>query len=134
MTTLRIDNQYATGRSRQRIERALIDGGKDLGHLAPGDLGAVEDFHTSGRIATSRLAGLAEITSDDEVLDAGSGVGGTARYLADQFGCRVAAVDLTGGVRRNGPLALPVGRVGGHISPHGRRDPTCRFGQPVSPS
>jgi sarcosine/dimethylglycine N-methyltransferase len=29
------------------------------------------------------------------VLDAGSGVGGTARYLADQFGCRVAAVDLT---------------------------------------
>jgi sarcosine/dimethylglycine N-methyltransferase len=90
MTTLRIDNQYATGRSRQRIERALIDGGKNLGHLAPGDLGAVEDFHTSGRIATSRLAGLAEITSDDEVLDAASGVGGTARYLADQYGCRVA--------------------------------------------
>jgi sarcosine/dimethylglycine N-methyltransferase len=56
MTALRIDNQYATGLSRQRIERARIDAGKDLVHLAPGDLGAVEDLHTSGRITTSRLA------------------------------------------------------------------------------
>jgi cyclopropane fatty-acyl-phospholipid synthase-like methyltransferase len=47
------------------------------------------------RIATSQLADLAGIGRSDEVLDAGSGVGGTARYLADQFGCRVTAVDLT---------------------------------------
>ncbi len=48
-----------------------------------------------GRIATSQLAELAEIESSDEVLDAGSGIGGTARFLADRFGCGVAAVDLT---------------------------------------
>jgi cyclopropane fatty-acyl-phospholipid synthase-like methyltransferase len=29
------------------------------------------------------------------VLDAGSGVGGTARYVADRYGCPVTAVDLT---------------------------------------
>jgi SAM-dependent methyltransferase len=29
------------------------------------------------------------------VLDAGSGIGGTARFLADQIGCRITAVDLT---------------------------------------
>jgi SAM-dependent methyltransferase len=48
-----------------------------------------------GRIATSQLAELAAIERGDEVLDAGSGVGGTGRYLADQFGCRVTTVDLT---------------------------------------
>ena len=55
----------------------------------------LEDFHTLGRIATSQLADLAEITAHDEVLDAGCGIGGTARFLADQYGCRVAAIDLT---------------------------------------
>jgi sarcosine/dimethylglycine N-methyltransferase len=36
------------------------------------------------------------ITSGDTVLDAGSGIGGTARYIADQCGCKIIAVDLTG--------------------------------------
>ena len=48
-----------------------------------------------GRIATTQLADLAEITPDDEVLDAGSGIGGTARYLAGRSRCHVVAVDLT---------------------------------------
>ena len=69
--------------------------GLDLNDLQRSDLAALEDFHTMGRIATSQLAELAEIGHSDEVLDAGSGVGGTARYLADRFGCRIAAVDLT---------------------------------------
>ena len=87
--------QYATGLSRQRIEQALIAAGKDPGRLQPADLGTLEDFHTMGRIATSQLAELAGITGDDHVLDAGSGIGGTARFLAGQYGCRVTAIDLT---------------------------------------
>ena len=93
--TLEIDNQYATGLSRHNIERALVTFGKDLNHMRPSDLGELEDFHTLGRMATRQLADLAEITSHDEVLDAGSGIGGTARFLADQYGCRVATIDLT---------------------------------------
>ena len=90
-----IDHQYATGLSRHNIERALVAAGKDLNHLQPADLGMVEDFHTLGRIATTQVVELARITSHDEVLDAGSGIGGTARFLADQYGCRVTAIDLT---------------------------------------
>jgi sarcosine/dimethylglycine N-methyltransferase len=90
-----IGSQYATGLSRQHIEQALVAAGKDPGHLQPADLGALEDFHTMGRIATSQLAGLASITPADHVLDAGSGIGGTARFLAGQYGCRVTAIDLT---------------------------------------
>jgi sarcosine/dimethylglycine N-methyltransferase len=55
----------------------------------------LEDFHTLGRIATSELAEQAAITAADQVLDAGSGIGGTARFLADTYGCRVEAIDMS---------------------------------------
>ncbi len=87
--------QYATGMSRQRIERALLEAGKDLDHLTPADLGPLEDFHTVGRYATSQLVDLVGITGDDNVLDAGTGIGGTARLVADRFHCQVTAVDVT---------------------------------------
>ena len=90
-----IGAQYSTGLSRRNIEHALINAGKDLNHLAPADLGLLEDFHTMGRYATGQLVDLIDITSTSEVLDAGSGIGGTARFVADRFGCRVTAVDLT---------------------------------------
>lgn len=95
MKTLLSSNQYATGLSRHRIEQALITAGKDMDHLQPEDLGLLEDFHTLGRFATGQLADLADINSHDDVLDAGSGIGGTSRFLADQYGCSVTAIDLT---------------------------------------
>jgi SAM-dependent methyltransferase len=91
-----IQTQYSTGLARNNVERALVSAGKDLDRLTPADLALLEDFHTMGRIATAQLAELAGITSESEVLDAGSGVGGTARYVADRYGPRVTAVDLTG--------------------------------------
>lgn len=94
MSTM-IQDQYSTGLSRNNIERALRSAGRDLDRLAPADLAALEDFHTMGRIATAQLADLAQITGESAVLDAGSGVGGTARYVADRYGCEVTAVDLT---------------------------------------
>jgi SAM-dependent methyltransferase len=90
-----ISDQYSTGLSRNNIEGALVAAGKDLDRLTPADLGLLEDFHTMGRIATAQLVDLAGITDESEVLDAGSGVGGTARYVADRYGARVTAVDLT---------------------------------------
>src|ERR1700733_6859990 len=95
MTDTQIHDQYSTGLSRPNIERALVAAGKDLDHLAPADLALVEDFHTMGRFATSQLVDLVGITSQHKVLDAGRGIGGTARFLAQECGCRVAAVDLT---------------------------------------
>ncbi len=92
---MQIQTQYSTGVSRQAIERALVAAGKDLSYLRPEDLALLEDFHTMGRIATAQLADLAEITPGDEVLDAGTGIGGTARYLARRSRCHVVAVDLT---------------------------------------
>jgi SAM-dependent methyltransferase len=95
MNENQLESQYSTGLSQRNIERALIAAGKDLEHLVPADLGLLEDFHTMGRYATAALVDLVEITTDSAVLDAGSGIGGTARYVADRFGCTVSAVDLT---------------------------------------
>src|SRR6266487_6094156 len=70
ITDIHIETQYSTGASRQAIEQALVAAGKDLNHIRPEDLALLEDFHTMGRIATTQLAGLAQITPGDEVLDA----------------------------------------------------------------
>jgi sarcosine/dimethylglycine N-methyltransferase len=95
MNTTPIPAQYSTGLSQSNIEQALIAAGKNLDQLEPADLAMLEDFHTMGRIATSQLVDLAGIASDHQVLDAGSGIGGTARFVADKCGCHVSAVDLT---------------------------------------
>jgi SAM-dependent methyltransferase len=92
MTT---DMPYATGTTRERIERALLAAGLSLDSLSPTDLDFLEEFHILGRLATDSLVRLAAVTAGDRVLDAGSGVGGTARYLARQITCHVDTVDLT---------------------------------------
>lgn len=42
------------------------------------------------------LAEQAAITSTDHVLDAGCGVGGSAVFLAKQYGCHVTGITLSG--------------------------------------
>jgi sarcosine/dimethylglycine N-methyltransferase len=95
MNDVELQAQYQTGLSRPDIERALLAAGKNLDDLRPADLGLIEDFHTMGRYATAQLVDLMSITRATEVLDAGSGIGGTARFVADQCRCKVTAVDLT---------------------------------------
>lgn len=90
-----IEQQYTTGGARERIEQALISAGKDLGALKVSDLAGFEHFHSLALIGTTGLVALAGITASDLVLDAGTGIGGTARWLAEERGCQVAAVDLT---------------------------------------
>jgi sarcosine/dimethylglycine N-methyltransferase len=87
--------QYSTGDLRERIETALGAAGKDPASVTATDLAMLEDFHSLGRLATVTLIDLAEISATDRVLDAGTGIGGTARLIAAERGCRVTAVDLT---------------------------------------
>jgi sarcosine/dimethylglycine N-methyltransferase len=94
MTTT-IEQPYATGLTRANIERALAEAGKQTSALQPSDLAILEDFHSLGRLATAGLIDLARVTREDRVLDAGTGIGGTARLIAAEHGARVTAVDLT---------------------------------------
>ncbi|GAB2509401.1 class I SAM-dependent methyltransferase [Nocardia heshunensis] len=95
MNDISLDSPYASGTSRLDIEKALRDAGRDPDRLQLADLTLVEDFHTMGRIATAALAELTALTPQTRVLDAGSGIGGTARFLAETYRCPVTTVDLT---------------------------------------
>jgi SAM-dependent methyltransferase len=91
--------QYAVGGVRERIEAALLSAGKDLDALSPADLASglssFEHFHSLGRTGTTALLEAAHVSAADHVLDAGSSIGGTARLLAAEHGCRVTTIDLT---------------------------------------
>ncbi len=90
-----IATQYAAGGPVKRVQAAvevLAPGG---GPLTEDQVAGFDDFHTAGRMATARLAELLAPSAGDLVLDAGSGLGGPARYLAQTFGCRVIGFDLT---------------------------------------
>lgn len=91
----KVASHYATGRAGEQIRAALTGAGKDPDRLEPYDLALLEDFHSSGRLATASLVELAAVMPEDRVLDAGCGIGGTARLLAHEVHCRVSAVDLT---------------------------------------
>ena len=87
--------QYSDGEARARIEQALRQAGKDPDRLDAYDLALMEDFHSAGRFATLELIKLAAVRKEDRVLDAGTGIGGTARLLAHEIGCQVDAIDIT---------------------------------------
>jgi len=92
------------------ILEALVASGKNLEALTITDLAPLDQFHGGGQGATRRLARLAELRPGLHVLDVGGGLGGAARALAVEFGCRVTTVDVTDTYVRAGEMLT--GRLG----------------------
>ena len=90
-----VQQHYSIGDLPEKIAAALRGAGKDLASLTTADLASIDEFHICGRQATLELAQRMEIGPGSHVLDIGSGLGGPARTLAEVYGCRVTAVDLS---------------------------------------
>jgi SAM-dependent methyltransferase len=78
-----------------RIMAGLEASGADPESLRPDDLAPVDEFHIGGREATAHAVAKLDLDAGTQVLDVGCGIGGAARYIATQAGCRVTGIDLT---------------------------------------
>ncbi len=86
---------YGIGKRADAIFAALKAAGANPDAPTLDQLAPVDEFHTAGRITTERALKLMPLEPGMRVLDAGCGIGGTARYLAQSYKCRVTGVDLT---------------------------------------
>jgi SAM-dependent methyltransferase len=80
------------------------------------DLAPLDQFHGGGKAATSRLARLGGLSPELRVLDVGGGLGGPARTLAVEHGCRVAVVDLAESYVRAGASLTELLRLGDRVT------------------
>ncbi|MFL5414308.1 MAG: class I SAM-dependent methyltransferase [Myxococcales bacterium] len=89
---------------RQRARRILLRlrrAGRDLEHLTESDLaedprsGFTDQNHVGSRELTLALGERAGIRRGMRVLDSCCGIGGTARVLADSFGCHAVGIEIT---------------------------------------
>lgn len=94
-----LEKSVAAHYGKSGLAAAILEGivaaGLDPDALTPEDLAPVDEFHTAGRLTTLRATAMMALEPGMHVLDAGCGIGGTARCLAAEHGCRVTGVDLT---------------------------------------
>jgi ubiquinone/menaquinone biosynthesis C-methylase UbiE len=97
MTAVETAVQAYYGRSDllQRIESGLRNEGIDPQRPTFRDLHLFDQLHGYGILATEEHAARAGIRADMKILELGSGLGGSSRYLAATYGCRVIGIDLT---------------------------------------
>ena len=90
-----INAQYGGKDLAASILRRAHKGKPEGVPFSPQDLYPFDQVHTGGVEATRELAAMAGFAPGERILDVGSGLGGSARFLAAELGCRVTGVDLT---------------------------------------
>ena len=80
--------------SEKQVLESLVQDGFDPSSLDQDNLQDYDQDHFGGPAATDALAQLANIEKSDHVVDVCCGLGGPARYLAHNYGCRVTGIDM----------------------------------------
>jgi len=86
---------YTDGQLLNRILSGVQAIGKTPATVSVDELAPVDEFHIGGRQASEDFISQLELSADDLTLDVGCGIGGTSRFVASRFGCRVTGIDLT---------------------------------------
>ncbi len=90
-----VASHYTHGGLLDAIRDGVQKLGKTIDQLHVDDLGPVDEFHIGGRVATESFLDQLSIENGHHVLDVGCGLGGSSRYAAQRYGCRVTGIDLT---------------------------------------
>ncbi|WDP87543.1 MAG: methyltransferase domain-containing protein [Desulfobacter sp.] len=89
-----VKTHYACPDLIQKIRAGMNIMGKSPKDLTLRDLGPVDQLHTGGAPATLAMGKLAGLAKDASVLDAGCGLGGSSRLLAEKFNLKMVGIDL----------------------------------------
>lgn len=92
---VRVAEHYSKQNLYRKIEIELLSLGINLRSVGTDDLVFVDNFHIGGELATQFIADHLNVDNGKKILDIGCGIGGPARYMAKNRGCRVYGVDLT---------------------------------------
>jgi SAM-dependent methyltransferase len=95
MTADPVESHYTSGSLLERIRQGLERAGIDPDRTSAADLKPVDEFHIGGAAATEELLAQVPLDAHLAILDIGSGIGGTARLIAERTGARVTGIDLT---------------------------------------
>lgn len=88
-------DHYTHGDLLGAITSGLGQLGKTPDTVTIEDLAPVDEFHIGGRQASMELLDRFGLSAQQHVVDIGCGLGGTARFVADRYKCRVTGIDLT---------------------------------------
>ena len=91
----KITEHWTHGSLAKAIMAALEKAGVDLASPSVRDLEPMDHLHGGGAEATREMMAMLTPKPDQHLLDIGSGIGGPARFLASEYGCRVTGIDLT---------------------------------------
>lgn len=94
MTDTQVTSHYAYYDLYEAIVQAL-HAGIPADKVTRKDIATIDEFHVRGQEVSRELAMAAGIQPGMRVLDAGCGLGGACRMLADEFGCDVTGIDIT---------------------------------------
>ncbi len=80
----------------QKIEDTLTQSGIDPNtQLSSNLLAPIDQLHIGGRQATQALLHQIDLNTDCNILEIGSGLGGTARLITETLPCHITAIDIT---------------------------------------
>ena len=90
-----VSEHYSNKGLLNKIYKGLEKLGIDKNQLTQSDLSSFDEFHIGGSESTLMLAEKLTMNASSSVLDIGCGIGGPARFLSSEFGCKVSGIDLT---------------------------------------
>lgn len=117
-TTDALTRHYTTANLLEAIHDGISRLGKTTASVGIDDLAPLDEFHVGGREASQALLDPLAFSGKDHVLDIGCGLGGTARHVAQRYGCRVSGVDLTPAFIETGRLLCEWLELTGRVALH----------------
>jgi ubiquinone/menaquinone biosynthesis C-methylase UbiE len=90
-----IEAHYAHDHLYETIVKALASTGIAANKISRKDIAAIDEFHVRGQEVSHELAAAAGLQPGMRILDAGCGLGGACRMLADEYDCDVTGIDIT---------------------------------------